>query len=123
MHPNAFLKAFWRLEVRNEVFVAMSFDKRYDERFANVITPAIESLDVGGVKLRHFHFFRHIQGGILTQGTQQDDAVHTGFELKLQVLRHRIEIQAAIFGELGGDGRKYSAPFDCAHTCTCFDLH
>ena len=52
MHPNVFLKTFWRLKLEPVVFVAMSFDKRYDDRFANIITPAIESLDVGGVKLR-----------------------------------------------------------------------
>ena len=52
MHPNVFLKTLWRLKLEPVVFVAMSFDKRYDGRFANVITPAIESLDVNGLKLR-----------------------------------------------------------------------
>jgi hypothetical protein len=36
--------------------------------------------------------------------------VHTGFNLKLEVPAHGFEIQAVIFLELGGDGRKYATP-------------
>jgi hypothetical protein len=32
MHPNAFLKSLWRTEVLDQVLVAMSFEKRFDER-------------------------------------------------------------------------------------------
>lgn len=51
MHPNAFLKTFWRLDLRPQVFVAMSFDKKYDARYEQVIKPAIESLTVGEQRL------------------------------------------------------------------------
>lgn len=52
MHPNAFLKAFWRLEVRPEVFVAMSFADDYAERYERVIAPAISSIKVNGETLQ-----------------------------------------------------------------------
>jgi hypothetical protein len=42
MHPNTFLRSLWRGETRDEVFVAMSFDKRYQTRFDDVIKPAIQ---------------------------------------------------------------------------------
>jgi len=52
MHPNSFLKTFWRLEVRPQVFVAMSFAAKYQSRFESVIAPAIESLSKDGVSLQ-----------------------------------------------------------------------
>lgn len=51
MHPNAFLTTLWRAEVTNQVFVAMSFDSRFAERFARVIRPAIEDEPLAGIKL------------------------------------------------------------------------
>ena len=51
MHPQAFLKTFWRLELRPQVFVAMSFDSAYASRFRDVIEPAIRAVQVGGVSL------------------------------------------------------------------------
>jgi len=51
MHPNSFLRTFWRLEVRPEIFVAMAFDERYAPRFKNVIEPAITGIQVAGVSL------------------------------------------------------------------------
>ena len=45
MHPNAYLRSFWRAEVRPEIFVAMSFADVYQARFKNVIEPAIAALD------------------------------------------------------------------------------
>ncbi|MCC6793700.1 MAG: hypothetical protein IT366_01175 [Candidatus Hydrogenedentes bacterium] len=51
MHPQTFLKTFWRLHLRPEVFVAMSFAPQYDARFHDVIAPAISSIDVDGLKL------------------------------------------------------------------------
>jgi len=51
MHPNVFLKTFWRMEVKPQVFVAMSFHKSYDPRFSEVIKPAIESIEIDGVPL------------------------------------------------------------------------
>jgi hypothetical protein len=54
MHPNVFLNTFWRMEVRNEVFVAMSFDPRYQARFDNVIAPAIRSILINGIPLQPY---------------------------------------------------------------------
>jgi hypothetical protein len=51
MHPQAFLKTFWRLELRPQVFVAMSLAPQYQARFDTVIRPAIESMTIGGQKL------------------------------------------------------------------------
>ena len=51
MHPNAFLSTLWRAEVQNTVFVAMSFDPRFDARFRAIIKPAIESEPIAGQKL------------------------------------------------------------------------
>jgi len=54
MHPNAFLRASWRLELRPQVFVAMSFDAAYGARFTNIIEPAIAGLPVGAPRLTAF---------------------------------------------------------------------
>lgn len=54
MHPNAFLKSMWRREVLDQVFVAMSFESRFDERFEHVIKPAIESGPLSGITLRAY---------------------------------------------------------------------
>jgi hypothetical protein len=51
MHPQTFLKTFWRLELRPQVFVAMSFAPQYQARFEHVIAPAINFLTVDGVRL------------------------------------------------------------------------
>jgi hypothetical protein len=42
MHPRVFLDSFWRHDLKNEVFVAMSFDHKYDERWEKIFRPAIE---------------------------------------------------------------------------------
>lgn len=44
MYPNLFLRTYWQRELRAEVFVAMSFDPRYDSRFKNVFRLAICSI-------------------------------------------------------------------------------
>lgn len=51
MHPNTFLRTFWRLNNRPQVFVAMSFDFKYQSRFDRVITPAVKSLSIDGTPL------------------------------------------------------------------------
>jgi hypothetical protein len=51
MHPNAFLETHWRLELRPQIFVAMSFSPAYDQRFTTVIKPAIESVRFKGCPL------------------------------------------------------------------------
>jgi hypothetical protein len=52
MHPNLYLRTFWRAEMRSEIFVAMSFAGPYEDRFQNVIRPAIEEIRRGDVPLR-----------------------------------------------------------------------
>lgn len=48
MYPQTYLKTFWRLDLKPQVFVAMSFDSRYKQRFENIIKPAIESTPSNG---------------------------------------------------------------------------
>jgi len=52
MHPQLFLKTFWRLELKPTIFVAMSFADRYKKRFIEVIEPAINSIHVNGESLK-----------------------------------------------------------------------
>lgn len=51
MHPNAFLQSLWRAEIRDQVFVAMSFDKRFEDRYSSIIRPAIEDEPIADLKL------------------------------------------------------------------------
>jgi hypothetical protein len=51
MYPQAFLQAFWRMEIRPTVFVAMSFSPEYQARFEQVIAPAIRSVEHDGQRL------------------------------------------------------------------------
>lgn len=52
MHPNTFLRTFWRAEIRSEVFVAMSFDPVYEARFTSVIAPAVQAISYQGKQLQ-----------------------------------------------------------------------
>jgi hypothetical protein len=52
MHPRAFLDTYWRNDLRDEVFVAMSFADRFRERWERVFVPAIEGEPIGGRQLR-----------------------------------------------------------------------
>jgi len=52
MHPNLYLRTFWRSDLRSEVFVAMSFAEPYQLRFTNVIEPAIQTVTYRGQRLR-----------------------------------------------------------------------
>lgn len=52
MHPRVFLDNFWRNDLRDEVFVAMSFDKKYDSRWADVLVPAIEGEPLCGRSIK-----------------------------------------------------------------------
>ena len=54
MHPNTFLQTFWRLELKPQVFVAMSFAPQYQDRFDRVIAPAIRSITVDGESLQPY---------------------------------------------------------------------
>jgi hypothetical protein len=46
MHPNAFLRTFWRLEVKPQIFVAMSFAPEYTLRYEQIIAPVISSISI-----------------------------------------------------------------------------
>jgi hypothetical protein len=52
LHPQTFLKTFWRIEMRPTVFVAMSFAPQYQTRFDAVLAPAIRAINIGGVSLQ-----------------------------------------------------------------------
>ncbi len=52
MHPNLFLRTFWQMELKPQIFVAMSFAPQYQERYTKVIEPAIQAISVGNVKLK-----------------------------------------------------------------------
>lgn len=51
MHPQTFLKTFWRLELKPTVFVAMSFSPHYQSRFDEVIQPAIRAINIDNSSL------------------------------------------------------------------------
>jgi hypothetical protein len=52
MHPNIYLRTFWRGTFTNSVFVAMSFAEPYKRRFEDVIKPAIEGINYRGKTLK-----------------------------------------------------------------------
>ncbi len=54
MFPNAYLKTLWQMNVRSQVFVAMSFSDIYKRRFDEVIAPAIRAISVNGQSLEPF---------------------------------------------------------------------
>lgn len=54
MHPHVFLKTLWRLEMRPQVFVAMSFSKEYDRRFEQILAPAIRSVEIDGLRMEPY---------------------------------------------------------------------
>lgn len=51
MHPFNFYDQIWNGETENIVFVAMSFNEKYQERFEKIFKPAIESIEVNGSRL------------------------------------------------------------------------
>lgn len=54
MFPNLFLKTFWEMDLRPQIFVAMSFADVYQRRFEEVIAPAISNIRVGNVQLQPY---------------------------------------------------------------------
>ena len=54
MHPNAFLHTFWRKQVNNQVFVAISFDEDSNKRYEDIIRPSIEDESFNGVSLKAY---------------------------------------------------------------------
>lgn len=51
MHPQLYLKTFWKMELKPTIFVAMSFSNQYQARFEKIIEPAINQITVNGVRL------------------------------------------------------------------------
>ncbi len=51
MHPNAFLETYWGMDLKPQIFVAMSFAPQYEDRFNQVIAPAIQSITISNVAL------------------------------------------------------------------------
>jgi len=54
MFPSAYLRTYWQMNVRPQVFVAMSFAEAYRRRFDDVISPAIRAVHVNGQSLEPF---------------------------------------------------------------------
>jgi hypothetical protein len=54
LHPNSYLNTFWRLDLRPQIFVAMSFASQYQKRFEEVIAPAIRAINVNNVPLQPY---------------------------------------------------------------------
>ncbi len=70
MHPRTFLESFWRNDLRDEIFVAMSFDERYDQRWKEVFVPAIESTPLLGRSMKAIRVnIRRSGDSILTEIT------------------------------------------------------
>jgi len=51
MYPRAFLETYWGMDLKPQIFVAMSFASKYDLRFKEVIEPAIRLIKVNQVPL------------------------------------------------------------------------
>ena len=54
VHPQVFLKTFWRLELLPRVFVAMDFGAEYQRRYDQVIAPAICQTEANGRTLQPY---------------------------------------------------------------------
>lgn len=52
MHPRVFLDGFWRNDLVDEVFVAMSFNSSSDERWERILKPAIEEQPIANLNLK-----------------------------------------------------------------------
>lgn len=68
MYPANLFSLFPPFPREPKVFVAMSFDRRFDERWNNVISPAIRNIEVNGVRLEPFRVdARLVSDSILTE--------------------------------------------------------
>ena len=79
MHPNAFLKTHWRMELKSQVFVAMSFARQYDDRFTKVLAPAIQRLSVGGHPLQPSRVDLSCTGSLPAHGLSGSPCASTRF--------------------------------------------
>jgi hypothetical protein len=67
MHPNTYLRPLWRAETLDQVFVAMSFEVRFEERYRDIIKPAIEGSPIAGRRLAAYKVDNSMTGdSILT---------------------------------------------------------
>lgn len=67
MYPQNFFSLFPPFPRNNKVFVAMSFDKKFDSRWENVIAPTIRKLQINGVSLNPYRVdVSRISDSILT---------------------------------------------------------
>ena len=68
MYPNQYFGLFPPFPRNNNVFVAMNFDDQFNDRWENVLVPAIKSEKVGGIPLApHRVDAKRISGSILTE--------------------------------------------------------
>ena len=68
MHPNQYFNLFPPFPRENKVFVAMSFDEQFNDRWEKVIVPAIRSEEYEGVSLEpHRVDAKRISDSILTE--------------------------------------------------------
>jgi hypothetical protein len=66
MLPKAYLDAFWRMEFDARVFVAMSFDREYEDRYSKIIAPAVAELKLGGKPLTAYQVDTSASGDAIT---------------------------------------------------------
>lgn len=67
MHPNTYLRSLWREETLDQVFVAMSFETRFEERYRDIIKPAVERAPIAGRRLKAYKVDNSLTGdSILT---------------------------------------------------------
>lgn len=81
MHPQAFLKTFWRMELRPQVFVAMSFASQYQSRYDSVIAPAISSLTYGTERLKPYRVDLSKSGDSILTDMWTGLRIHSSFSL------------------------------------------
>lgn len=68
MFPSAYFSLFPAFPRNNKVFVAMSFDSRFDQRYSAVIEPALRGIEVNGRPLEPYRVdTRTISDSILTE--------------------------------------------------------
>ncbi len=67
MHPNTYLRTLWREETLDQLFVAMSFEPRFEERYRDIIKPAVERAPIAGRRLKAYKVDNSLTGdSILT---------------------------------------------------------
>ena len=68
MFPATYLSLFPSFPRNNKVFIAMSFDPRFDSRYVKVIEPALRSIEVNGQRLEPYRVdTSSISDSILTE--------------------------------------------------------